>query len=887
VIELFPSRLEGLPLETHETHETLTLDAWLTATVKDYEPREVPPISAEINGVLIPSADWMTTTFGPSDSVQLFVEPKGKVNFFSIDMLLLGGIRTTLNLLKPKMPSQPNMGAQGQGSPLDEASSKGNKIKLNSIIPERAGFGRIYPDSIMQGRRYFRAPREQWVELLLCVGVGEFDIPTSKIKVGETPLVSLGDDASFAIYGPGEYVGGESASQFWYSAKEVGASSSGAAGLELTVGSALTGAASASVFQFNGDTITIPTGAGTFPTDWEDGLLIRVIAPYSYTVTDGTGPDGRDVIGGDIIQLGLVVGDSIEIAGSNAGIYTVHTVTATDMTLNYAGGAPATGLVPGAMVSTIGPVGLRFRIVAAGASTMQVERLKSSGSITDEDWPGWTLLETGQAYISLDSSNLEGGYRGPITACPDGELATHIEYDVFFANGLIGIGREGQKYEVHSEHQFEYRDVAVGGAWTVITQSCVGGSLDAQGFTYRVELPYPMRPECQIKRLPVTGYERPDEVNDKCMWYGLRTLLPAPTSYAGVTIMAVYVRGGDRLSSESENMISCEATRILPNLDGIEEPTRDIAPWFLYVAKSVGYTEADIDMVELLRLHDIWSARIDHFNLGVTSSGTVKSALNDALRAGYAELILERGKIKPVRDEPRTVFKHMYSTQNATTTIERPWSAPTIDDFDGVDVEYLNMKTWQKETIKCRLPGDAGLRVEKISLEGVIYKDKAYQIGMRQRSADKYRRKSFIVNTELSGLNSGYGDYIGLADDVPGYAQSSILQSWAPMGGSVLLVSSEPFDWSGAGPYLVSLRRQDGTLSGPYVASRIDDYRLTVSALDFMPDTTLALEPPHMIFGMPYAAIVTDVSPKGTTGARVSATNYDERVYAYDNAFAP
>jgi len=169
----------------------------------------------------------------------------------------------------------------------------------------------------------------------------------------------------------------------------------------------------------------------------------------------------------------------------------------------------------------------------------------------------------------------------------------------------------------------------------------------------------------------------------------------------------------------------------------------------------------------------------------------------------------------------------------------------------------------------------------------VIYKDKAYQIGMRQRSADKYRRKSFIVNTELSGLNSGYGDYIGLADDVPGYPQSSILQSWAPMGGSVLLVSSEPFDWSGAGPYLVSLRRQDGTLSGPYPASRIDDYRMTVSALDFTPDTSLALEPPHMIFGMPYAAIVTDVSPKGTTGARVSATNYDARVYAYDDAFAP
>ncbi|MNN96073.1 hypothetical protein D3C81_2149980 [compost metagenome] len=62
---------------------------------------------------------------------------------------------------------------------------------------------------------------------------------------------------------------------------------------------------------------------------------------------------------------------------------------------------------------------------------------------------------------------------------------------------------------------------------------------------------------------------------------------------------------------------------------------------------------------------------------------------------------------------------------------------------------------------------------------------------------------------------------------------------------------------------------------------------MMVSALDFTPDTSLALEPPHLIFGMPYAALVTDVSPRGSTGARVSATNYDARVYAYDNAPAP
>jgi hypothetical protein len=887
VIELFPSRLEGLPLETHETHETQTISAWLTVNVKGYELREVPPISAEINGVLVPPADWATATFGPDDSVRLFIEPKGVIGNITAINVLIGAVKSVFKALMPKPPGVPSSSAGKQGDPLDEASSKGNKIKLNAVVPERAGFGRIYPDSIMQPRRYFRGPREQWVELLLCVGVGEFDIPLNKVKVGETPLVSLGTDATFAIYGPGANIGAESASQFWYPAKEVGASSNGTAGLELTVGSSMTGAATASVYQFNGKTITIPSGAGSFPADWSAGLLLRVISPYSYTVTDGGGPGGRDVISGDIAQLGLVAGDSIEIAGDNAGLYTVNTVTSMDMTLNYAGGAAATGLKVGPTISTIGPVGLRYRIVSASSSILQVDRLKSSGSVTDAGWPGWTFSQTGQGYVGLDSSNLAGGYRGAFAACPDGELATAIEWDVFFSGGLCGLGRTGFIYEVPSTHVFEYRDMAIGGAWTALSKTVKGSTLDAQGFTFRENLPYPMRPECRVRREPKVGGENSSEVNDKSMWYGLRALLPSPTSYAGVTVMAVYVRGGDRISSESENLISCEATRILPKLDGTTGATRDIAPWFLYVAKSVGYTESDIDMAELSRLHAIWSARGDRFDMGVTSASTIKACLNDALRAGFAELTLERGKIRPVRDEPRTVFQHMYSTQNATTTIERPWSAPTIDDFDGVDVEYLSERTWQKETVQCRLPGDAGLRVEKISLEGVINKDKAYQIGMRQRSADKYRRKSFVVNTELSGLNSGYMSYIGLADDVPGYPQSSILQSWAPMGGSVLLVSSEPFDWSGAGPYLVSLRRQDGTLSGPYPASRIDDYRMTVPGLDFTPDTSLTLEPPHMIFGMPYAALVTDVSPRGSVGARVSAINYDPRVYAYDSTTAP
>ncbi|MNY32662.1 hypothetical protein D3C86_1668910 [compost metagenome] len=86
---------------------------------------------------------------------------------------------------------------------------------------------------------------------------------------------------------------------------------------------------------------------------------------------------------------------------------------------------------------------------------------------------------------------------------------------------------------------------------------------------------------------------------------------------------------------------------------------------------------------------------------------------------------------------------------------------------------------------------------------------------------------------------------------------------------------------------MVGIRRKDGTLSGPYVATMVDAYRFTISGLDFEPDTTWAVEPPHLLFGpvarWTYPALITEISPSGRSGASVSAINYDVRVYADDD----
>ena len=1006
MISVFPNKLDGAALEVHKTNRRMTLAAWLKTIAPSYEPREAPPVSITVNGEIIEAHRWAEFEFAPADDVEVRVEPKGVVAAVAA---VIAAILVAV-VMSRNMAVIPGTATMGQGKGLDEVSAKGNKVKLGDLIREIAGHQRVYPSYLTPSVRRFVDRRAQWVEMLLYVGKGKYQIPLNKVKVGETPLISLGADAQFTLYNPGDDLSGETAAQWWHSAPEVGASANGSAGLQLTVSTSLTRFVTASVLQFNGFNISIPTGAGSFPTDWTSSLLINVLSPYPYTVIDGGA--GRDIITGDLAMLAPYPGMLIEVNGEHAGNYVVHSYTpyspaippgagtastltgsaapsrydfdvtpltftirlgttpyavelasdATDlaglvaafntakgsapfiasaasgrlritelspftglalaasggssvlgsspvsvkgtatssgtperraeMTLNYDSGQPVNGLALGEGLATIGPRGLRYRILATGVGTITVERLAASGDI-DKDWIGFSLQETIQGRISLDSSNLEGGYRGSFAACPEGELVTEIEWDVFFSGGLIGNGKKGDQYAVSSGHLFEYRDMATSGAWTVLPKSVTGNSMDAQGFTYRQTLPYPMRPECRIKRMPKVGGVNSGEVMDDVMWYGLRgKMMGAPTRYDDMTVIAVRVRNGDRLSAQSESLVSVEATRVLPVRSGgawaVETPTRDIVPWFLYIAKSAGYTDADLDLPELDRLHDVYRARGDTFDMTIDDASTVKDAMNDALAAGFSELTINRGLLLPVRDEPRTQFEHMYTPQNMTKGLKRQLVFPSSDDFDGVDVEYFSSITWAWETVECRWPGDLGNKVEKVKVPGIADRTRAWRIGMRRRGHQKYRNDTYRWETELDALNSGYMSYAAVADDVPGYGQSSILLSVEAVPGGIALESTEPFDWSAGGPHVIALRRQDGTLSGPWPAAQVDDYRVSVNSLDFDPDTSWDPEPPHLLFGpvnrWSYPTLVTVVNPSRGGNVTVEGMPYDARVYQYDNS---
>lgn len=889
-INVYPSKLPGEPIERHVVTKRQSVRAWLVGNVDGFRDTDSPPISVHVNGELVPHTRWAEVEFGVGDTVGIYPEPKGLEVIAFATFAAVAAFQAVIGLLQPSLPKT-GQGHPGQGDPLNQASVKGNKIKINAPIREAFGKNKIYPDYLIPNHRYFQDKRDQVVDTHLSIGVGEFDVPAGRVLIGDTSMIALGADAEFQIYGPGADVSGDERCHWWHTAAEIGATSNGTAGLELTVTTAADPSPGALQYVFSGDTVTIPSGAGEFPANWESGMLVRIVARYPYTVTDGVGVGVRDVISGDIAQLGLAPGDTIEIAGDNAGEYIVDTVDnmAGTLTLDYSNGDPAAALVTGSLRMSIGFRGLLYRIVGVTPSTVTLERLLSDGS-TDTGWPGFSDITLDDATLTLDSSTAEGGWLGPFAACPDGEVTDLIEWDFFFPGGLVKIGaKDGGRYDQSVTVERQWRRLGSLDPWQSVVKTYTDNTLNQIGFTERDSLSGMYQPECRVRRIGEDSQSARRQ--DTVQWYGLKSRLQAPSSYDGVTTMAVRVQGGGKIAAQTEQQISVEATRKLPSLVGgawtAPVATRDIIPAMAYIAKSLGYQDSDLDLVEMERLDGVWRARGDQFNGRFEKITTAKEAMNQVLRAGFAEFTIDRARLRPVRDEPRTQLEHMYTPQNCTEVLSRDFSAIGPDDFDGVDVEYTDGTSWQVETVECRLPGDIGQRVEKIQAEGVTSRTQAWRIGMRARRAHAFRRYQYSTATELDALNSRYMSYVSLGDDVPGYGKSALLLSFEQRLDSVVLESSEPLPWVPGADHVVAVRRQDGSLDGPHPATRIDDYRLSVPALGFVPDVSWSVEPPHLQFGTVerwnYPALITEISPTADGQARITAINYDARVYADDD----
>ncbi|MGO3056997.1 MAG: host specificity factor TipJ family phage tail protein [Halomonas sp.] len=880
-VNVYPSTLPGEPIEQHQV-SGITLEQWLRENAPGcIEGKgEARPISAAINGQLIPPAEWGELMLRHGVDVDLRVQPQGLEG--ALLAAVIAGVVAAASafLLKPSIPGV-NSGESSQGARLLEASAQGNQPKLGEVIPDQAGRCKKTPDYLTAPVRRFVDQRSQSLYLFFSLGLGHFERNTDDLMIGSTPVNSL-PGVSYQFFEPGEDVSGHPATQNWYNAPEVGAST-GSSGLRLR-------GVSVENAEYQGASKT--EGAALFinselPSSWMGD--IRLVVNLLQSITVGS---NRTSFFGDFRHLSA--GVLVTIQGTIlAGIYRVRSVTSGGMLLE--------DLNSGALLSNFPPGEYSVYIDRTGANYGVAERIEdrrgvvmqrylSDGAI-DSTWSAFPEIELTQVIVRPSDATPASLWTGPFAATPSSEKTTTIQWDIFCPNGLGYIEDDGTISERSVDVELEWSDPN-GGSGSIV-KTVTGATRDQIGWTFEADIPS-SSPNVRQRRL--TLEDTSTQALDRVEWYGLRSLLPTNANYPGVSTLAMVISGSDLIASQTENQISIIDTRKLPVWDGSQwtsdlHATRDIAPYVRYIAHSKGYTDDDIDMPELLRLDAIWKARGDTFDFITSTSTTMKDALNTALRAGMAEITIEHGRLRPVREAPRTVPEHMYTLQNMPGELRRKFTGPRPEDPDGVDVEYLDENSRTVEVVECRLPGDQGVRPKKVRLDGVGNRDKAYQIGMRERSRMAYQRWEYEWPTELDGLNSKYKSFCALADDVPGYGRSAILLDVDQVGSNTRLLSSEPFDWEEGKSYVVAWRRPDGTLSGPYPAQRGDSDDIVISQMDEVPVIYSDMEPPHLQWGTTerwcYQAIVEDVEPNGFDSVSLKALNYDARVYAYDDAVAP
>ena len=880
-INIYPGQMPGNPIEAHEWQGLL--GDWFHAAGIQYETFDKQYVNVYLNGEFLPVSEWVSTSITAQDEVSIRPVPFG----FGLPLwaiwAALGAVVVMTLLMRPKIPSARSDSSSGRN--LDTAEGKANSAKLNQTVPELFGTFIRYPEYLVQPRRYFTTQREQMLEMLLCIGPGTYQIDASTVKIGNTRLSDL-QGASYTIHSPGANLSSVTAAQNWYSSAEVGGTSAGTAGLDLAATPDTRVNPTASSYTFNGASVT---ASSDWPASWGSGTAMSIRITQTVTVDRVfVVPNTyENRFTGDWTEIEPTPGLLLNATGVLNETVRVFSVSGNTLVLESETSVGVWEIIgnkpTGTTSLSLSRIGRVYEVVSASGTSLTL-KLQGGGA-----WPGFGAgtYSSSQVAFSVQAGTVYGEISGPFTICPVAETTKTFEVDVFFPQGLAYISDEGDVLSRSVGIEIGYRAAGSSDNWVSTYKVYTAASMDQIGYTERITIPTSMRPEVRIRRRGAKSTST--QVYDTVQWYGARSLLAGKTSYPGWTTISIQMRGLGQISASSENTVNLIATRILPRLQAngtyaSPAPTRDITAAINYIITSLGESADTMDAAEFLTMHNLWTSRGEYLD-AVFDETTAEAAIGVALQAGMAELTVDAGLLKPVREGIRTIHERSFSLQNTRDGINSSFTGVRPDDNDGVEVEFYDAgDNYETATIDCLLPGALGIKKEKIKLAGVTDKTRAWRIGMRAASAQRYNRWTYTFGTEMDGRACSYGSFIALNEDIPGWSQSALLKAY---DGNTLKVN-EPLEWIDGNTYMCSIRRPDGSLAGPYYATRgASDYELVIGAKE-VPAISLQRELPIVVFGTTSEwskdAIVVKIQPSGMHACSVTAKNYDPRNYAYDNA---
>lgn len=246
---------------------------------------------------------------------------------------------------------------------------------------------------------------------------------------------------------------------------------------------------------------------------------------------------------------------------------------------------------------------------------------------------------------------------------------------------------------------------------------------------------------------------------------------------------------------------------------------RSISGALYHVGNSLGLA-MDAEAIDVLE-STYWTPGSEYFDYATGDSISSLEMLQKITNAGKSYFLLSDGLASVGREGIKN-WSGIISPHEMTEELQTTFSAPSADDYDGVDVTYINGTSWAEETVQCRTPDNpTPMKVEKYTLDGVLDPDRAYRIGMRRLMKYLHQRLGHTTSTELDALVYQFGDRILLTDDIPGNKTvSSLVVDMTTDGGQTTFLVTESLDWSFENPRAI-LRYQNGSASALLVATRV------------------------------------------------------------------
>lgn len=222
---------------------------------------------------------------------------------------------------------------------------------------------------------------------------------------------------------------------------------------------------------------------------------------------------------------------------------------------NSATGTAFSGMPEGVQRLSLAHRGNEYRIVSADGTTATVARLVSDA--VDESWPGFSA----RTMIDYEATGLNDtlSWLGPFLVCSENEVVDAFEVNFSFPNGICGFDSKGKKRIRHVEWEIQYRVYGSGSGWVSHQGEYALKNVNGLGFTERITLSSPGLVEVRCRRRNEQGS---NNARDSMYWQALRgRLLTRPSSYSGVSLMAVTVETGGKLAAQSDRRVNVVATR--------------------------------------------------------------------------------------------------------------------------------------------------------------------------------------------------------------------------------------------------------------------------------------------------------------------------------------